>query len=195
MNQTELVNRAHVLREENLKSSSWRAEAIENLLAVSDDRLTAELVADAMSLRNEDFSNQSHKARLTENQLRTLVIICGLSAVAVAPFMLLSGRIPMVAAVLLFGLFGATFCAAQSLMAGRNESRVANLFTTLTPVLFGAVAGLAGYAVYEYMAFLTFHSGERHTSAVLAAAFLCGCLGQRLLARITTSRKRKIVRA
>ena len=195
MNQTELVNRAHVLREENLKSSSWRAEAIESLLSVSDDRLTAELVADAMSLSNEDFSNLSHKARLTENQLRTLLIICGLSGVAVAPFMLLSGRIPMVAAVLFFGLFGSTFCATQSLMAGRNESRVANLFTTLTPVLFGAVAGLGGYAVYEYMAFLTFHSGERYTSPVLAVAFLCGCLGQRLLAHITTGRKRKIVRA
>jgi 8-oxo-dGTP diphosphatase len=195
MNQTELANRAHVLREENLKSSSWRANAIENLLSVSDDRLTAELVADAMALRNEDFSNQTSKTRLTENQLRTLLIVCVLSVVTVSPFMLLSGRIPMVAAVLLFGLFGSTFCGAQSLMMGRNESRIANLFTTLTPVLFGAIAGLAGYAVYEYMAFLTFHSGERHTSAVLAIAFLCGCLGQRLLTRITTGRKRKIVRA
>ena len=46
------------------------------------------------------------------------------------------------------------------------------------------MAGLAGYAIYEYMGVLTFHSGERHTSAVLALAFLFGCLGQRLLARI-----------
>ncbi len=94
MNQTELANRAHVLREEILKNSSWRAEAIENLLSASDDRLTAELVADAMSLRNEDFSNQSFKARITENQLRTLLIVCGLSAVAVAPFIFFPGAFP-----------------------------------------------------------------------------------------------------
>ena len=78
MNQTELANRAHVLREEALKITSWRAEAIENLLAVSDDRLTAECVADAMALRNEDSTNQYYKTRLTGDQLRILLIICAL---------------------------------------------------------------------------------------------------------------------
>ena len=195
MNQTELANRAHVLREEALKITSWRAEAIENLLSVSDDRLTAECVADAMALRNEDSTNQYYKTRLTGDQLRILLIICGLSSVALAPFMLLPGRIPMVAAVVFFGLLGSTFCSAQSLILGRNESRISNLFITLTPVLFGAVAGLAGYAIYEYMAVLTFHSGEKHTSAVLALAFLFGCLGQRMLARIAGDRKRQKARA
>ncbi len=195
MNQTELANRAHVLREEALKITSWRGEAIENLLAVNEDRLTAECVADATSLRNEDSTNQYYKTRLTGDQLRILLIICALAAVALAPFMLLSGRIPMVAAVVFFGLLGSTFCSAQSLILGRNESRISNMFITMTPVLFGAIAGLAGYAIYEYMAVLTFHSGERHTSAVLALAFLFGCLGQRLLARIAGGRKRKKVRA
>jgi hypothetical protein len=100
-----------------------------------------------------------------------------------------------VAAVLFFGLLGSAFCSAQSLILGRVESRISNLFITLTPVLFGAIAGLAGYAIYEYMAVLTFHTGERHTSAVLGLAFLFGCLGQRLLARIAGGRKRKKVRA
>ena len=195
MNATELANRAHVLREEALKITSWRAEAIENLLTIGDESLTAERVADAMALRNEDSTNQYYKTRLTGDQLRVLLIICGLSAVALAPFMLLSGRIPMVAAVLFFGLLGSTFCSAQSLILGRVESRISNLFITLTPVLFGAIAGLAGYAIYEYMAVLTFHTGERHTSAVLGLAFLFGCLGQRLLARIAGGRKRKKVRA
>jgi 8-oxo-dGTP pyrophosphatase MutT (NUDIX family) len=195
MNATELANRAHVLREEALKITSWRAEAIENLLTIGDESLTAERVADAMALRNEDSTNQYYKTRLTGDQLRVLLIICGLAAVALAPFMLLSGRIPMVAAVLFFGLLGSAFCSAQSLILGRVESRISNLFITLTPVLFGAIAGLAGYAIYEYMADLTFHTGERHTSAVLGLAFLFGCLGQRLLARIAGGRKRKKVRA
>jgi 8-oxo-dGTP diphosphatase len=195
MNLTELANRAHVLKEEAQKISSWRSEAIENLLAVDEGSLTPERVADAMALRNEDSTNQYYKTRLTGDQLRVLLIICGLAAVALAPFLLLSGRTPMVAGVLFFGLLGATFCSAQSLILGRVESRISNLFITLTPVLFGAIAGLAGYAVYEYMAVLTFHTGERHTSAVLAIAFLFGCLGQRLLARIAGGRKRKKVRA
>jgi 8-oxo-dGTP diphosphatase len=194
MNQTELANRAYVLREEAMKISTWRGEAINNLLAVGQGQLTAESVADAMALRNEDSTNQYYKTRVTGDQLRILVIVCGLAAVAAAPFLLLAGRIPIIAAVLFFGLLGATFCSAQSLILGRNESRIPNLFLTLTPVFFGAIAGLAGYAVYEYMAVLTFNSGTRHISAVLGIAFLCGCLGQRLLARMAKARKTKKVR-
>lgn len=194
MNQTELANRAYVLREEALKISSWRGEAIDNLLAVSDEQLSAECVADAMALRNEDSTNQYYRTRVTGDQLRILVIVFAFSGAALAPFLLLPGRIPIVAAVLFFGLMGATFTSAQSLILGRNESRIPNLFVTLTPVLFGAIAGLAGYAVYEYIAFLPFVTSERHTSALMATAFLCGCLGQRLLARITKVRKRKKLR-
>jgi len=191
MNQLELANRAHVLREEALKINSWRGEAMESLLSLSDDQLTAENVADAIALRNEDASSQYNRSRITGDQLRILLMICGLAAVAMSPFLFLSGRIPIVAAVLFFGLLGSTVSSAQSLILGRNESRPANLFITLTPVFFGAVAGLLGYAVYEYMPLLTFHSGERHISAVMGLAFLSGCLGQRLLAHISGGRKRK----
>jgi 8-oxo-dGTP diphosphatase len=192
MNQIELANRAHILREEALKITSWRAEAIDNLLAVSDDSLTAESLADAIALRNEDSSSQHNKSRITGDQLRVILTICGLAAVALAPFLFLHGRIPMVAAVIFFGLLGSGFCSAQSLILGRNGARPANLFITITPVLFGGVAGLLGYAAYEYMPSLTFHSGERHISAVMGLAFLFGCLGQRLLARVAGGRKRKI---
>ncbi|MGZ4898681.1 MAG: NUDIX hydrolase [Candidatus Angelobacter sp.] len=195
MNQTELANRAHVLREESLKINSWRAEAMEQLLSGNDENLTAESVADAIALRNQDFSHQHFRARVTGDRLRVLLMICGLAAVAGAPFMLLPGRIPMVAGVLFFGLLGSTICSAQSLIAGRGESGVSNLFITLTPVLFGALAGLGGYAIYEYMPSITFHSGERHISAVMGLAFLFGCLGQRLLAHLAGGRKRKTVSA
>jgi 8-oxo-dGTP diphosphatase len=192
MNQIELANRAHVLREEALKINSWRGEAMEGLLSMSDGQLTAENVADAIALRNEDASSQYNRSRTTGDQLRVLLIVCGLAAVAMSPFLFLSGRIPIVAAVLFFGLLGSTVCSAQSLILGRNESRPANLFITLTPVFFGAVAGLLGYAVYEYMPLLTFHSGERHISAVMGLAFLFGCLGERLLAHISGGRKRRV---
>ncbi len=195
MNQIELANRAHVLRQESQKINSWRAEAMESLLSGSSDRLTAENVADAIALRNEDFNHRHSKAGITGDRLRILLVICGLAAIAAAPFLFLSGRIPMVAAVLFFGLLGSTICSAQSLIAGRNEAGVSNLFITLTPILFGALAGLGGYAIYEYMPSITFHSGERHISAVMGLAFLFGCLGQRMLAHLAGGRKRKIIPA
>jgi hypothetical protein len=191
MNPTELANRAHVLREESLKINSWRAAAMEGLLSGPEDQLSAENVADAIALRNEDFSHQHFKTRMVGDRLRILLIICGLAAIASAPFIFLPGRTPIVAAVLFFGLLGSAVCSAQSLIAGRNEAAASSLFITLTPVLFGALAGLCGYAVYEYMPSLTFHSGDRHISAVMGMAFLFGCLGQRLLARISGGRKRK----
>ena len=195
MNQVELANRAHVLREESLKINSWRAEAMESLLSGPEDHLSAENVADAIALRNEDFSHQHFKAGIVGNRLRVLLSICGLAAIATAPFIFLPGRIPMVAAVLFFGLLGSAVCSAQLLIAGRNEAAASNLFITLTPVLFGALAGLGGYVAYEYMPSITFHSGERHISAVMALAFLFGCLAQRLLAHLASGRKRKTTHA
>ncbi len=195
MNQIELANRAHVLREESLKINSWRAEAMESLLSAPEDHLSAENVADAIALRNEDFSHQHFNAAIIGDRLRVLLIICALAAVAAAPFIFLPGRTPMVAAVLFFGLLGSAVCSAQSLIAGRSQAAASNLFITLTPVLFGALAGLGGYAVYEYMPSITFHSGDRHISAVMALAFLFGCLGQRLLAHLAGGRKRKIAQA
>ena len=143
MNQIELANRAHVLREESLKINSWRAEAMEGLLSGPEDQLTAENVADAIALRNEDFSHQHFKAAIIGDRLRVLLIICGLAAIASAPFIFLPGRAPMVAAVLFFGLLGSAVCSAQSLIAGRSDAAASNVFITLTPVLFGALAGLA----------------------------------------------------
>jgi len=191
MNQVELANRAHVLREESLKINSWRAEAMDSLLSGTEDHLSAENVADAIALRNEDFSHQYFKAKMIGDRLRALLLICGLGAIASAPFIFLPGRMPMVAAVLLFGLLGSAVSSAHSLIAGKSEAAASSLFITITPVLFGALAGLGGFALYEYMPSITFHSGERHISAVMALAFLFGCLGQRLLAHLGNGRKRK----
>lgn len=195
MNQTELANQAYILREEAAKISSWRGDAVDHLLAVSDDQLTPERVADAMALRNADSIYQSYRTQAIGDHLRTLLIVCGLAAIALTPFMFLSGRIPMIAAVLFFGLVGAAFCSVQSLIRGRNESATHNVLVTLTPVLFGAVCGLAGYAIYEYMAFLISRAGEQHTSAIMVIAFLFGCLGQRVLARMAGARKKSKARA
>ena len=154
----------------------------------------ADRVADAMALRDEENTNQYYKTRLTGDHLRTLLIICGLAVIALLPFMLLDGWPRTVAPVLLFGLLGSSFSAAHSLMRGKNESRIPNVFVMLTPVLFGTIAGLAGYATFEYLAWLLKISGP-HIAGVLALAFLFGVLTQRILARLAGPKRRKKPRA
>ena len=194
LTRAELLSRAYILREEAQKIFSWRGSAIEGLLSVADDELTADRLADAMALRDEENTNQYYKTRLTGDHLRILLMICGLAVIALLPFMLLEGWPRTVAPVLLFGLLGSSFSAAHSLMRGKNESRIPNVFVMLTPVLFGTIAGLAGYATFEYLAWLLKISGP-HIAGILALAFLFGVLTQRILARLAGPKRRKKPRA
>ncbi|HSM86784.1 MAG TPA: NUDIX hydrolase [Candidatus Limnocylindrales bacterium] len=194
LNKSELTTRAHILREEALKIASWRGLAMDSLLAVSDEDLSSDRLVDAMKLRDDESTNQYYRTRLAGDHLRILLIICGLAVLAMLPFMLLNGPVRMVGPVLLFGLLGSSFSATQSLMKGKNESMIPNVFIMLTPVLYGAVAGLAGFAIHEYLAgYFTF--GQTHWGAALALSFLFGMLGQRILARFARTKRRKKAKA
>ena len=194
LNKGELITRAYILREEALKISSWRGEAMDNLLAVADDQLTADRLADAMKLRDEESSNQHYRTRLTGDHLRILLVICSAAVIAFLPFMLLSGQVRLLGPVLLFGLLGSCFGTAQSLMRGKGDSMIPNVFVTLTPVIFGGVAGLAGFGIHEYLSGL-YGFTHTHWGGLLAMAFLFGLLGQRVLARFTGGKRRKKAKA
>lgn len=194
LNKSELATRASILREEALKITTWRGNAMETLLSVPDEQITADRLADAMKLRDEFSTNQYYRTRLAGDHLRILLIICAAATVALLPFLLLTGPVRMVAPVLLFGLLGSSFSAAHSLMTGKNDSIVPNVVIMLTPVLFGAVAGLAGFAIHEYLV-ARFSHGPSYLSALFALSFLFGMLGQRLLARFAVSKRRKRAKA
>lgn len=194
LNKSELGTRAAILREEALKIFSWQGHAMETLLTVPDDQITADRLMDAMKLRDEFSTNQYYRTRLAGDHLRILLIICALAVVALLPFLLLTGPVRIVAPVLLFGLLGSSFSAAHSLMTGKNDSMVPNVVIMLTPVLFGAVAGLAGFAIHEYLV-ARFSQGPTYMSALFALAFLFGMLGQRLLARFAINKRRKRAKA
>lgn len=193
LNESELITRAHVLREEGQKIGSWRGAAMENLLVAGEDELTAERLAEAMKLRDEEATNQYYRNRIAGDHLRILLMICGLAAVAMLPFMLLSGGVRMIGPVLLFGLLGSSFSAAQSLMRSKSDSIIPNVVVMLTPVLFGPVAGLAGFAIHEYLAGL-FDFPQPHWGALLAMSFLFGLLGERVLARLAVQKRRSLSR-
>lgn len=193
LNKNELVTRARILREEARKIASWRGEAMEDLLAASDGDISADQLADAMKLRDEDSTNQYYRNRLAGDYLRIVLTICAAGVICLLPLMLLSGTIRMVGPVLLFGLLGSSFSASQALMKGKTDSFIPNVFVLLTPVLFGAVAGLGGLAVHEYLAGLLNFTGP-HWGALLGMAFLFGMLCQRVLARLAVPKRRKKAR-
>jgi 8-oxo-dGTP pyrophosphatase MutT (NUDIX family) len=193
LNKGELVTRAHILREEAHKITSWRGDAMDSLLSASDEELTAERLAEAMRLRDEESTNQYYRNRLVGDHLRILLTICSLAVVAMLPLMLLSGRLRMLGPVLLFGLLGSSFSACHSLMKGKNDSIIPNVFVMLTPVLFGPVAGLAGFGIHEYLSGL-YNFPQPRWGALLTMAFLFGMLAQRVLARFAVQTRRKKVR-
>ena len=189
----ELTARAHILREETQKIISWRGDAIDALLSGSDEQISADRLVDAMKLRDDESTNQYYRNRLVGDYLRILLTICALAVPCTLPLLLLSGALRMLGPVLLFGLFGSSFSAGQFLMRGKTDSIIPNVFVMLTPVLFGTVAGLAGFGVHEYLAGF-FNFARPHWGALLSLAFLFGMLCQRLLARMAVPKRRKKLR-
>jgi len=195
LSRAELANRACILREESQKISSWRGKAMEKLLSVADDQLTADRVAEAMAQRDEYAGNQYHKIWLMADQLRVLLWICGLALPLLLPLVFFQRQLQpwgyqLMAAVLFFGLLGAAFSAGQSLITDtggtRIPERVANHFVTIIRTLLGSVAGLAGYAFLESK-ILNIKVGEDDVGTALAIAFLFGYTGERLVARVAGS--------
>jgi hypothetical protein len=193
-----LPMQASILRAEATKFLSWRAKEMQNLLSVKDEQLTANHITNAMALRDEYFSNQYHKIWLMGHQLAILLISSGLGLFLLAPLVVFYSRHPegtlapwgyqMVAAVLFFGLLGAAFSAAGSLInAGadaRIPERVANQFVTSARALFGAGAGLAGYAFYQSKTLDIRVGSESGPGGALAVAFLFGFAGEQLIAHV-----------
>lgn len=188
LNKSELLTRTYILREEALKISSWRGEAMEALLSVPDNELTAERIVDAMALRDEERTNQYYRMRVVGDHLRTLLILSSFAVVALLPFVLLRGPARMVALSLLFGLLGACFAAVHWLMRGKSDSRLPDTLVMLTPVILGGVAGMAGHSIYEYLVW-AFNITTPHLGGDLGLAFLSGMLCQRMLARLADTKK------
>jgi hypothetical protein len=194
----ELPMQASMLRAEATKFSSWRANEMQNLLSVKDEQLTANHITNAMALRDEYSSNQYHKIWLLGHQLAILLIITGLGLFLLVPLVFFYSWHPegtlapwsdqMVAAVLFFGLLGAAFSAAGSLISAALDAkipeRVANQFVTSSRALFGAGAGLAGYAFYQSKVLDIRVGCDNGPGGALAVAFLFGFAGEQLITHV-----------
>jgi hypothetical protein len=189
LNAPELAGRAQILREEARKMTSWRAGAIQRLLALPDEKLSAARVVDAMALRDEELMEQRYIARIADNRLRVLLLTCGIGVALLLLFMvmlLIQGWPGVLTSVLLFGLLGSTACAAQALIHVKSESRMPNVYAMVASVVLGSAASLAGYAIHQYLV-SALDAGQPHPYAMLTLAFLFGCMGELTLARFTGS--------
>jgi hypothetical protein len=209
LDRVDLPLQASMLRAESGKFSSWRATEMKNLLSVKDEQLTCSHIMNAMALRDEYFSNQYHKMWLVGNQLAVLLISCGLGLLLLVPLVIFFSLHPegtlnthpeatitswgyqMVTAVLFFGLLGAAFGAALSLINATGETRiperVANGFVTSARALFGAGVGLAGYAFYQTKILELHIDADSGVGGALAVAFLFGFAGERLIGGVLGS--------
>ena len=190
LNPPELAARAQVVREEARKINSWRSAGIQRLLALPDEKLTPARLADAMALRDEEIVDQYYTGKIAAKRLQVLMLVCGLGVAVLLALMLVGGWIEVIAPVLVFGLLGASVCAAQNLIHGKSEQRAPSLSVMLAPVLFGAVVSLAGYAVHQYLFFML-DPGPAYRNSLFIMAFLFGSLGQLMLARFTGPSRRR----
>jgi len=137
---------------------------MESLLSGSSDHLTAENVAMPL-LCAMKISASALQGRITGTACAFFgnLWIGGNCRSAISfPFRAYDGR------ACCFWVLGSTICSAQSLIADEMR-RAFHLFIT-SRGLFGALAGLGGYAIYEYMP--SSHSTpRRHISAVMGLAF------------------------
>jgi hypothetical protein len=205
----DLALQASMLRAEAKKFKSWRSDEMTKLLSVDDNRLTPSHVINAIALRDEYSSNQYYKIWLTGDQLAILLMIFVLGLSLLAPLVVFFSRHPdatiashqeatvaqwgvqMVTAVLFFGLLGAAFSATLSLISATSDvrvpERIANRFVTSARAIFGAGAGLAGYAFYESKILDMRIGGDNGPAGALAVAFIFGFTGERLIASVLGS--------
>lgn len=194
----DIQTQASILLAESTKFSSWRAKEMQNLLRAENAPLTAAHVINAMALRDEYFSNQYHKIWIMGHQLAILLITAGLGSFLLIPLTAFYSRssdatlapwgYEMVTAVLFFGLLGAAFSAAGSLInAGvdvKIPERVMNQFVTTARALFGAGTALAGYAFYQSKVLDVRIGGDDGPSGALGVAFLFGFAGEQLVSHV-----------
>jgi len=215
MDQTQLNDLAKRIRQEATNLNEWRQEAVWRLLGKSDqpDRnLNASALYLAAEIRDEHFSNNYYKNRLTRSVINTLLILLTLTVGFIfayiayitytfpVPLISFPGGVrlvqtlPTMTGVMLFGLFGA---AISSLFRVKNTSGnlknpelISSHFFTTVRVFTGGAAAIAFFFFLESELFelilpaLKLQPTSGTTYFVIA--FVCG-FTERLLLRAISS--------
>ena len=215
MDQIQLNDLAKRIRQEATNLNEWRQEAVWRLLGKSDqpDRnLNASALYLAAEIRDEHFSNNYYKNRLTRSVINTLLILLTLTVGFIfayiayitytfpVPLISFPGGVrlvqtlPTMTGVMLFGLFGA---AISSLFRVKNTSGnlknpelISSHFFTTVRVFTGGAAAIAFFFFLESELFeLILPALELQPTSgttYFVIAFVCG-FTERLLLRAISS--------
>jgi uncharacterized membrane protein len=172
-NDPDAVRRAAiVLRREAKKLDDWRAEAIKDLICNSEGKLREDLgnlddksladnlrarVLDAIALRDDGANTTYHKISLRRRSLFQLFLVLSIG-IAICLALSYFKKIPApfnetqrIAAVILFGVLGATISVAQGLLAADVKAKIPaqqiGAFIVWMRPGIGAAAALIAYAL------------------------------------------------
>ena len=175
-----------ILREGSAKLTSWRKQAVEDLLSEKDGQLISNVdvtkIFYASQILHEHYDNLYQKLRGLKQQLTVLACIALLAVIAWAilapPLLGTAARIDdpeLVISAVLFGVMGASISGILSLAKGSSEARtpdqLVNWWITLARIAIGAVAALA---VYTFLISGLLQIGTITPGLVLAVSFTSG---------------------
>ena len=192
LNQGELRTRVQILRGEATGSTSWRALAIEKLLALPDDQLTAARLAEAMGLRDDDEAHEKDKDHHILRHIQGLGLMCLLAAL-VTLSLLISGVAREIASPVFMAMIGAALSAALVLSRRRRGAPAPTVYSTVLTVVLGAASGLAASPIADSITAI-FKLRLQPAWLPLATALLLGFVAQVLLSRFTVETRDTAVR-
>lgn len=215
MDQNQLNDLGKRIRQEASNLNEWREKAVYRLLGEfeqPDQNLSASALYLAAEIRDEHFSNNYYKNRLTKSVINTLLVLLTATVVFIfayiayitygfpVPLITFPGgdrlvqTLPTLTGVMLFGLFGG---AISSLLRAKktsdtlkNPELISSLFFTTIRVFTGGAAAIAFFFFLESEFFelvlptLTVKPSSGTTYFVIS--FLCG-FSERLLMRAISS--------
>jgi hypothetical protein len=189
--QGDRLDAARVLLIEAEKVSTWRRKSIEKILGDGSVAPTPPALVAALLLRDEYYENRYHRIEMQREQMKALVAITagallvtlGIAATADIPNLAVwEGR--SLALILMFGILGASFSAAQSSSAGALTTLIPELMQSksiaLTRTILGACPGLAAYA-FLHSGLLNL--GDVNMAKSLTVAFVGG-FSERLVVKM-----------
>lgn len=215
MTEPELIAQSKQLRSEAGKLNEWRRKSIYQLLGEHDNSRETRDAASvylASELRDEHYSNNYYKYRLTQSVINNLLYWLGATVVLILTYFILTTElisgslisvtetsrnlrlVPLLLGIVLFGLFGGVMSALFKVKSTSSELRNPELihshFFTSIRVFTGGAAALAFFILLEselpelIPATLQFRPTSEFT--YYAISFICG-FSERILLRAVSS--------
>ena len=154
LSKPELKSKAQNIRIEAVKLNEWRKKAVKKLLNDLDNTevaLSNEAVYRASLIRDQHYDNNAHKDKLFNTYLTSLLLILiSIVTLIIFHFYCISNNILF--GVILFGLLGGVFSAANKIPSKKNPSRIPEqAYTILISIFKVVIGGVSALFIYVFI--------------------------------------------